>query len=263
MKITVFTSNQPRHLSLIKDLSAICDEVYAVLEVNTVFPGKREDFFKKSEVMQRYFSNVIQSEKKIFGDISVLPSNVRVMAVKSGDLNDIPLDVLEPLLNSDEYVVFGSSYIKSPLVDFLISKNAYNIHMGVSPYYRGSSCNFWAAYDRNITMVGATIHLLTKGLDSGPMLFHALPEPAENIFDLGMKAVKSAHTALIHYLSSGEIKHLKPVVQDKTLEIRYTRNADFNDEVALQYLSNLPTKEEIYESFSKLDPSKYLRLFRI
>ena len=56
MKITVFTSNQPRHLSLIKDLANICDEVYAVIEVNTIFPGKKADFFKKSEIMQKYFS---------------------------------------------------------------------------------------------------------------------------------------------------------------------------------------------------------------
>jgi hypothetical protein len=66
VKITVFTGNQPRHLSLIKDLANICDEVFAVIEVNTIFPGRNVDFFKKSEIMQEYFSNVINSEKKIF-----------------------------------------------------------------------------------------------------------------------------------------------------------------------------------------------------
>ena len=39
MKITVFTSNQPRHLYLIQQLVSICDEVYAIQEYNTVFPG--------------------------------------------------------------------------------------------------------------------------------------------------------------------------------------------------------------------------------
>ena len=73
MKITVFTSNQPRHLSLIKDLANIADTVYAVIEVNTVFPGERADFFKKSDVMQTYFSKVIASEKKFFGNIDFLP----------------------------------------------------------------------------------------------------------------------------------------------------------------------------------------------
>ncbi len=261
MKITVFTSNQPRHLSLIKDLANICDEVFAIIEVNTIFPGKNTDFFRKSEIMQKYFSNVINSEKKIFGDISILPSNVRPLIVKSGDLNDIHMSILAPALNSDEYIVFGSSYIKGDLIDFLVSKNAYNIHMGVSPYYRGSSCNFWAAYDRNLTMIGATIHLLSKGLDSGPILFHALTKPTDNAFDLGMKAVKSAHIGLVQNIDSGKIKDFQPIIQDKTLEIRYTKKADFDDVVALEYLNNLPTKEEIYNSYSNLDMSKYLNLF--
>ena len=46
--------------------------------------------------------------------------------------------------------------------------------MGISPYYRGTDCNFWAMYDNNPHLVGSTIHLLTKGLDSGPILYHAL-----------------------------------------------------------------------------------------
>jgi folate-dependent phosphoribosylglycinamide formyltransferase PurN len=261
VKITVFTGNQPRHLSLIKDLANICDEVFAVIEVNTIFPGRNVDFFKKSEIMQEYFSNVINSEKKIFGEISLLPGNVKSMIVKSGDLNDLSMGILAPLLKSDEYVVFGSSYIKGDLIDFLVSKKAYNIHMGVSPYYRGSSCNFWASYDRNFTMVGATIHLLTKGLDSGPILFHALPKQENNAFDLGMKAVKCAHSGLVQHLTSGKIKEFHPIIQDKAFEIRYTKNSDFDDIVALEYLNNLPTHEEISDSFSKLDISKYLNLF--
>ena len=31
--------------------------------------------------------------------------------------------------------------------------------MGVSPYYRGCDCNFWALYDNNPHLVGATIHI--------------------------------------------------------------------------------------------------------
>ena len=77
-------------------------------------------------------------------------------------------------LDSDLYIIFGSSFIKGDLIDFLIEKKAINIHMGVSPYYRGADCNFWALNDNNPHLVGATIHLISKNLDSGPILFHAL-----------------------------------------------------------------------------------------
>ena len=43
---------------------------------------------------------------------------------------------------SDVYVVFGTSYIKGEIVDFLVKQKAINIHAGVSPYYRGTDCNF-------------------------------------------------------------------------------------------------------------------------
>ena len=83
-----------------------------------------------------------------------------------GDLNHLKKADLKDFLESDIYVVFGSSYIKGFLVDFLIKRKAINIHMGLSPYYRGADCNFWALQDDNPHYVGATIHLLSKGLDS-------------------------------------------------------------------------------------------------
>ena len=58
MRVTVFTSNQPRHLSLIERLAGVAEEVFAVQECNTVFPGRVGDFFRKSEVMQRYFFSI-------------------------------------------------------------------------------------------------------------------------------------------------------------------------------------------------------------
>lgn len=246
MKITVFTSNQPRHIALIESLASIADEVFAVQECNTVFPGKVDDFFKRSEVMQRYFSHVIDAENETFGAPRFLPKNVSSISLKLGDLNRLDMSCLAPALDSDYYIVFGSSYIKGDLIDFLVDKRAINIHMGLSPYYRGSSCNFWALYDGRPEYVGATIHLLSKGLDSGSMLFHAIPT-VELIdpFLLGMHAVKAAHRGLVKAIALGDILEMESVPQDKALEMRYTRNQDFTDEVALDYLENAPTANDV------------------
>ena len=116
--------------------------------------------------MQNYFSRVMDAEKKVFGMKTFLPENVKAYPIKMGDLNKIPFAALNEIKNSDVFVVFGSSYIKGDLIDFLVSRKAINIHMGVSPYYRGSSCNFWAAYEKRYDLIGSTIHLLSKGLDS-------------------------------------------------------------------------------------------------
>ena len=117
-------------------------------------------------------------------------------------------------------------------------KNAFNIHMGLSPYYRGSSCNFWALYDGNAGCVGATIHVLSKGLDSGDMLFHCMPRPQKQStpFDFTMRSVASAHRGLIDALVSRDIFDIIPTKQDKIEEIRYSRNSEFTDAVAQEFL---------------------------
>ena len=103
----------------------------------------------KSKVMKTYFQHVIQSERNIFGDICFMHNNIKTLSIKLGDLNMLDRPTLSDALQSDVYVVFGASYIRDWLIDFLVEHRAINIHMGLSPYYRGSSCNFWALYDNN------------------------------------------------------------------------------------------------------------------
>lgn len=237
MKITVFTSNQPRHLALVSKLASISDTTYAILECNTIFPGKVQDFFKKTEVMKRYFENVMKAEKSLYGDVTFSKNNIKTLSIKSGDLNLLNQEQLEGALDSDLYVVFGASYIKGWLIDYLVARKAINIHMGISPYYRGSSCNFWALYDSKPDYVGSTIHLLSKGLDTGPMLYHAIPKLENcNPFEFTMKSVEAAQQSLVERIISNQIVDFIPQLQDKTLEIRYTRNSDFTDSVAEEFL---------------------------
>jgi len=238
MKITIFTSNQPRHLALVNRLATISDTTYAVLESTTVFPGQVQDFYNKSEIFQKYFSNVLSAEKKIFGDLTFTSNNVKSLVLKSGDLNLLVRQQLIEALNSDVFVVFGSSFIKGWLVDFLIQKNAVNLHIGISPFYRGSSCNFWALYDSRPEFVGATVHLLSKGLDSGPILYHAIPKlNLENPFEFTMSSVDAVQKSLIERIVNDELKTLTPIEQNKKLQIRYSRDSDFTDEVAAEFLS--------------------------
>ena len=255
----MFTSNQPRHLSLINKLSEISEQVYTIIGCNTVFPGKIEDFFKKSPVIQAYFKKVLEAEKKVFGNIQFLPKNVSPLVLKSKDINLLNMKILEPAFEADFYLVFGSAYLKGNLCKRLIAKRTINIHMGVSPYYRGSSTNFWALYDERPEMVGATIHLLSKGLDSGDILYHAFPKAIKaDPFTYGMLAVRAAQESLIKKIKTGEIKKMRPTKQDKTKEIRYTRNKDFTDKVVSEYLKNLPTKEDIFNSTVKRNMSLFI-----
>ena len=237
MKITLLTANQNRHNYLINLLSNNCDELFVVQESRTIFPGTVPGHYPDSEIMKKYFKNVVNAQSKIFGNshINGKNKNIHLFPLQSGDLNKCSTDTLSDFLKSDVYVVFGSSYIKGDLVDFLIKNKTLNIHMGVSPYYRGTDCNFWALYDDNPHIVGATIHLLSKGLDSGAILYHALSDIKNNSFEYTMSTVKSAFHSLAERIKNQSIFDIKPAVQNKEEEIRYSRKDEFNEEIVKSF----------------------------
>ncbi len=228
MKITLFTSNQRRHIYLINFLSKLCNHLYVIQENNTIFIGKNHSSFNKSKIKENYFKKVKEAEKKIF-PVNFIDTNkkckFKLLPIQVGDLNNLNIKDLKDFLKSDLYVVFGSSFIKGALCSFLLKKKAINIHMGISPYYRGSSCNFWALYDKNSNLVGSTIHFLNKQIDNGKIIYHAVSEPHKNPFIYSMSAVKSA----IHSLKTRVLnKKLKGIKINKKI-IRYSKQKDFTD----------------------------------
>ena len=260
MKIAVFTSNHPRHLGLIETLAGLADQVFAVQESKTMFPGQEAGMYARSDITGDYFSHVTAAEGAIFGAPRFLPANVRQMAFSRNDINHFDVSIFAEALEADAIVVFGASYINGALCDALVARKAINIHMGVSPYYRGNSCNFWPLYDGKPEFVGATIHYLSAGLDSGPMLFHALPQ-AEAIdpFALGMKAVRAAHRGLADRIASGEVFEMTSVPQDAEQELRYTRAADFTEQVSSEFLARRPSPEAIGEDLASRQLDQFVR----
>ena len=237
MRITLFTSNNKRHNYLINLLSEISDELYVIQECNTIFPGIVPGHYQESPIMKKYFENVNNVQSQIFGNsyVNNKKKNIKILPILSGDLNQCSMNLLSDFLKGDVYVVFGSSYIKGELVDFLVKQKAINIHAGVSPYYRGCDCNFWALFDDNPHLVGATIHLLSKGLDSGPMLYHAMSNLKANPFEYTMSTIKSAFHSIVERIKDGSIFTIKPLVQNEIKEVRYSNKSDFSEKVVKEY----------------------------
>ena len=237
MKVTLFTSNNYRHNYLINLLSNFCDELWVVQECKTIFTGKNDEKYQNSNIIEKYFIKVLEAQNKIFKKEFVNKNikNIKTLPILYGELNKLPLSYLDDFLESDIYVVFGSSYIKGELVDFLVKQKAINIHAGISPYYRGCDCNFWALYDDNPHLVGSTIHLLSKGLDSGPMLYHAMSNIKINPFEYTMSTVKSAFHSIAERIKDNSIFKIKPLFQDKIKEVRYSKKSDFSEEVVKKY----------------------------
>jgi hypothetical protein len=57
--------------------------------------------------------------------------------------------------------------------------------------------------------------------------------------------VKKVQEDLIHYIKSVKIAEPIPMIQNKTLEIRYTRKSDFTDQVAREFLNRKLTRQNL------------------
>ena len=248
MNITLITSDQIRHNYLVNLLSNIATKLNVIQEKKTFFSNQN----KISNLMKNYFLKVDDAQKKVFGNAAIdkKNKNIKLLFLENKELEKCSLNSLSDFLNSDIFIVFGSSFIKKDLVNFLIDHKALNIHLGISPYYRGTDCNFWALFDNNPHLVGATIHLLSKGLDSGQILYHALSEIKEDPFIYTMSAVKSAFESIAQKIENKTIFEHTPEIQDKSKEIKYSKKNEFNDEVIKKFFLN---KIDLNSKIFKLD----------
>ena len=71
MKITVITSNKPRHNYLISLLQKVASKMYVIQEVDTIFPGLKDGRYPKGNKFAEYFENVHKSRKKKFLKIKI------------------------------------------------------------------------------------------------------------------------------------------------------------------------------------------------
>ena len=72
-------------------------------------------------------------------------------------------------LKPDYILTYGCSIIKSELIE-IFEKRIINMHLGLSPYYRGSGTNIFPIYNNEIQFIGTTFLFMDKGIDTGPII---------------------------------------------------------------------------------------------
>jgi phosphoribosylglycinamide formyltransferase 1 len=71
--------------------------------------------------------------------------------------------------NPDLLIAYGCSIIKEPLLS-AFKRRILNVHLGLSPYYRGSGTNYWPLVNKEPEYVGATFMYLDAGIDTGEII---------------------------------------------------------------------------------------------
>lgn len=111
-------------------------------------------------------------------------------------------------LQPDVVAVFGTSLIRGELLN-KGRLGIVNLHGGLSPFYRGADCTFWALYNGEPDQVGCTLHFIDPGIDTGNLIAHVSPEVKESddeltLFWRSVQDSAEVYAELFDRLESGE-----------------------------------------------------------
>ena len=245
MKLVIFTSNSIRHKFVANSLAKEADDTLVVSEctlseminnkVNTASPIQQH-FMLRSETEQKFFE----------GNNYFIPKTLPLL-YKEASL-DYTYEIIKNF-EPDLMIVFGSSVLKGPLLS-LIPGRFVNLHLGLSPYYRGSGTNFWPFVNEELEYVGATILHIDPGIDTGDIICHIIPEIklGDNVHTIGCKVIRESVNGLSKIIemvrSNKELKREKQWNVDNP---KYYKSADFNESTLKAYQRNL--KNGLIEKF--------------
>ena len=132
-------------------------------------------------------------------------------------------------LNPDLLVAYGCSLIREPLISKFPGRFL-NVHLGLSPYYRGSGTNFFPLVDGAPEYVGATFMHLDAGIDTGEIIhqIRARIFPGDTPHQIGNRLI--GDVALVYSELIRRFDDLEPVSQPEEPETaRLCKRKDFTE----------------------------------
>ena len=173
IKVIILTGNELRHKyfrikvssdSKINVIATFCEGTEHSLFERT-YKNLNSSSIEKFHVTARD-----QSEKDFFQqNLDFTNDQSNPIFIKKGQINDQEIVSKIVKLKPDLLVCYGSSIIKSDLLK-KFKRKFLNVHLGLSPYYRGSGTNVWPMINDEIHMVGATYMYIDQGIDTGEII---------------------------------------------------------------------------------------------
>ena len=137
---------------------------------------------------RQHFIQRQATENKYFGNPK-LP-NIPLLKVDKDTLNDTDSVEFVRKMKPDIALIFGTGMIREPLVSAL-PKDTINLHLGLSPRYRGAATLFWPFYFLEPNFAGTTFHYIEQSPDAGSIVHQVVPklDREDGIHDVACKAV--------------------------------------------------------------------------
>lgn len=236
-KVLLLTGNSLRHRYVANSLAGNLNLIAIVIETKRSAIESLTDITSDElSTIERHLNQRNVVEKSLLGNVD-FPER-EVLRLPEGGVNS--LEAYYWILSKlpDLVLLYGTSVIKPPLLS-IFEGRIINMHLGLSPYYRGAGTNFWPLVDRRPECVGTTIHLAVQKVDAGSILAQVRPEVLESdrSHEFGTKAIIAGVITLIATIKQYASGQLQPKQQDLTRGVVFKRK-DFNANAVIQMWQN-------------------------
>lgn len=193
MPVVAITGSHPRHVYLVERLRQA-----GLLKGWIV--DKREDFVPAppdglSDGLRRLFIHHFEarqkSESAFFGEAG--PDTVQgvdKLEVSRDQLNSPEAQDFLKRLEPELVISYGCGLLRDQMLSCAKGR-FWNVHGGLSPWYRGAITHFWPSYLLEPQMTGMTLHITTPEVDGGAIIHQNRADlvRGDGLHDLTARAV--------------------------------------------------------------------------
>ena len=190
MKILILSGISPRHKYFVREIQNISNiETLTITHkrlhkkrlVKMIIKSPSTFFSRFTKYLIYYLSGQYKKEKLFFGSFNDFNYD------QVDDLNSFESISIMQEYDPDLIVSFGIPIISKKIIS-LAKFGAINLHGGISPHYKGGNTIFWALYNNEPEMAGATIHYMEKKVDSGAIIAQIYPSIKKNDNEISISA---------------------------------------------------------------------------
>lgn len=190
---------------------------------------------------QKHLIGRSQTEKDFFElYVNQTEDRSNPVFIKRGEIN-LP-EYVNRIINAqpDLLIAYGCSIIRSELLS-VFEGRFINMHLGLSPYYRGSGTNFWPFVLNELQFVGTTFMYIDEGIDTGEVIhqIRAKMVPFDNIHQIGNRLIKDSVQELARLIVEFDKIKKMPQIRIEKKEEKVFKKKDFTEESVRQAYNNL------------------------
>lgn len=241
MKALVLTSNNLRHRYFANTIARAFDTPVMLAEAKkNYYSVQREE----SVLVRKHFDAIGAAETKWFGSAASVATPV-VREVP--DINDPGLVEWAVGERYDVVCLFGTAILNGVWLEAF--QKIVNLHLGLSPFYRGSATLFWPFVNHELEFLGTTIHLATAKVDAGEILARIDPDlrVGETYYDITSRLIRDSIDRFPSVVKDYLEGRTQPAPQEAIAGKLY-RKADFSEAALLSafaYAGNGLTEAEL------------------